>query len=182
MSALSSRPSVLRSALTTLLAPALALGLCAGVAGGCAAQQSPSLRVVAVEKAPAARPVLLVQVTNPERRPIRLQRLEYTFAGAAHVTRGAVQLSRDVAAGAAVIVEVPVELDGQKGPFKLQGSLTALIDRIVRIYPVTAEMPAELPTEAGTQLELAAPAPADAQPATRAPTDAPAPADAPQAR
>jgi hypothetical protein len=128
--------------LRLFLRPLLALGL-AVAAGGCAAQQRPSLRVVSVEHN-TAKPVLLVQVTNPEARPIRLQRLQYTFGSTGHTTQGEVLLSRDVAAGAAVILEVPVELDGQ-GPFTLQGNLTALIDRIVRIYPVNAKVPVEPP-------------------------------------
>ncbi len=124
------------------LAPCFALGLASAVAGGCAAQQRPSLRVVSVEQN-APKPVLLVQVTNPESRPIRLQRLEYTFAGSTHATQGEVVLSRDVAAGAAVVVEVPIDgLDGQ-GPFILEGNLTAMIDRIIRTYPVTAKVPVD---------------------------------------
>lgn len=123
------------------LAPCFALGLASAVAGGCAAQQRPSLRVVSVEQS-SPKPVLLVQVTNPESRSIRLQRLEYTFAGSTHSTQGEVILSRDVAAGAAVVLEVPVDLEGQ-GPFVLEGNLTALIDRIVRTYPVTAKVPVE---------------------------------------
>lgn len=126
------------------LAPCFALGLASAVAGGCAAQQRPSLRVVSVEQS-SPKPVLLVQVTNPESRSIRLQRLEYTFAGSTHSTQGEVILSRDVAAGAAVVLEVPVDLDGLEGqgPFVLEGNLTALIDRIVRTYPVTAKVPVE---------------------------------------
>ncbi|MEZ4363445.1 MAG: hypothetical protein R3B48_24940 [Kofleriaceae bacterium] len=116
--------------------------LLAVMASGCAAQQRPALSVVAVET--VGRPVLLVQVTNPERRSIRLQRLAYTFAGAEHSTRGEVLLSRDVAAGAAVVVEVPVEFDGS-GPFRLEGRLTAALDRIVRTYPVTVTVPEEPP-------------------------------------
>lgn len=123
-----------------LLGPLLSLAVWGGVASGgagCAAQQRPSLRVVAVEQ---ARSMLLVQVTNPENRPIRLQRLQYTFAsgGASTApTEGEVLLSRDVAAGAAVIVEVPVDELGGTGPFTLEGNLEAVIDRIVRVYPVT---------------------------------------------
>jgi hypothetical protein len=85
---------------------------------------------------------LLVQVTNPELRSIRLQRLAYSFAGADTTVRGQVELSRDVAAGAAVIVEVPVTFAGH-GPFTLEGNLTALLDRIVRTYPITASIPDE---------------------------------------
>jgi hypothetical protein len=129
--------------LRIFLRPLLALGLAAAAAGGCAAQQRPSLRVVSVDQK-TTRPMLLVQVTNPESRSIRLQRLEYTFGSAGHSRQGEVLLSRDVAAGAAVLLEVPVELEGQ-GPFTLEGNLTALIDRIVRIYPVNAQVPVEPP-------------------------------------
>jgi hypothetical protein len=119
----------------------LVLSTCGALASGCAGQQRQSLRVVSIENA-AHQPVLLVQVTNPERRSIRLQRLAYTFAGTEHTIRGEVVLSRDVAAGAAVIVEVPVQFQGP-GPFTLHGDLTALLDRIVRTYPITASVPDE---------------------------------------
>lgn len=136
--------SVLSRIHRPLLSLAMCAAVCAGLTAGCASQQRPSLRVVAVEQA-ATKPVLLVQVTNPERRPIRLQRLQYTFGSANHSSQGEVLLSRDVAAGAAVIVEVPVDLEGHQGPYTLEGNLTALIDRIVRIYPVTVDVPAETP-------------------------------------
>ena len=136
--------SVLSRIHRSLLSLVLCTTVCAGLAAGCASQQRPSLRVVAVEQA-ATKPVLLVQVTNPERRPIRLQRLQYTFGSADHSAQGEVLLSRDVAAGAAVIVEVPVDLEGHQGPYTLEGNLTALIDRIVRIYPVTVDVPLETP-------------------------------------
>lgn len=156
MSLISWIPATLRPLLRSLpLVAACALGAgSAGMAAGCTSQQRPSLRFLAVENASAAKPVLLVQVTNPERRPIRLQRLEYTFAAASagehdeHRSRGEVLLSRDVAAGAAVIVEVPVQLEdlgGSKGPFTLEGNLTASIDRIERIYPITVDVPLDAP-------------------------------------
>jgi hypothetical protein len=136
--------SVLRQ--SKLLAPILSLAMASGLAAACASSQSPSLKVVAVERAPAQKQVLLVQVTNPESRSIRLQRLQYTFAGANHAApiQGEVLLSRDVAAGAAVIVEVPVDHQlSEGGPFTLEGNLTALIDKIVRIYPVATKVDAQ---------------------------------------
>ncbi len=173
---MSSRPAL---KLSTFLGPLLSLAVCGALTAGCAGQQRPSLRVVAVERADA-RSVLLVQVTNPENRSIRLQRLQYTFAGAEHTTapmQGEILLSRDVAAGAAVIVEVPVDqLDGA-GPFTLEGNLEAVIDRIVRIYPVTAQVdaatrdaatpppPIELPMLRARQPRAAAPSPPPAPPA-----------------
>lgn len=127
--------------LRTPLAALLVALACAVAAPGCAGQQHPALQVVAVENS-AQNPILLVQVTNPERRSIRLQRLAYTFASGSHSTRGEVHLSRDVAAGSAVIVEVPVQLQGQ-GPFTLDGNLTALMDRIERNYSVHAAVPGQ---------------------------------------
>jgi hypothetical protein len=117
------------------------LALVMGATAGCAAQRSSALRVVAVENN-GRRAILLVQVTNPERRSIRLQRLTYSFAGAGHSIRGEVELERDVAAGAVAIVEVPVHFDGT-GPFVLEGNLTALLDRIIRVYPVNVSVPSE---------------------------------------
>lgn len=158
------------------LSLALAL-LLPGALSGCASAQRPSLKVVAVEQA-AAKKVLLVQVTNPESRPIRLQRLQYTFAGANHSApvQGEVLLSRDIPVGAAVIVEVPVDhqLAGD-GPFTLEGNLEALIDRIVRVYPVATKVdPATTKIEARTE----AMPPAAAQPQA-APAPMPEPALAP---
>ncbi len=105
----------------------------------CASQQRAALQVVAVENA-AKSSVLLVQVSNPEPRAIRLQRLAYTFAGASHSSHGEVLLSRDIAAGGAAIVQVPVTFEGA-GPFRLEGSLVALLDRVERTYPVAAALP-----------------------------------------
>jgi hypothetical protein len=136
---MAARPESSSPRLAPLRAALLSCALAVG-SWGCAAQQRPNFSVVAVET--QGRPVLLVQVTNPERRSIRLQRLVYTFASSEHTSTGEVLLSRDVAAGAAVIVEVPVEFDGS-GPFTLEGNLTAVLDRIVRIYPVTASVPEE---------------------------------------
>ena len=115
--------------------------VCVAAVAGCAAQQRPGLQVLSVESA-ARNQVLLIQVTNPERRSIRLQRLAFTFASSDHSSRGEVQFSRDIAAGGAVIVEVPVEFGGH-GPFTLKGQLTALMDRIERTYPVQASVPGE---------------------------------------
>lgn len=178
MSALSWIPATPRRALLRTLALASFLVVSAGAAG-CAAQQRPSLRVVAVEKASSTKPVLLVQVTNPERRPIRLQRLEYTFAsaGAEHKRRGEVLLSRDVAAGAAVVVEVPIELSepDDHGPFTLEGSLTALIDRIQRVYPITVPVTVPVTTPDAAPAPIATPviAPLAAPAAVEPPPDAP---------
>lgn len=89
---------------------------------------------------PARREVVFVQVTNPASRPVRLTRLEYRFAaGAVTVARGELALARDVPAGAAIVVEVP--LAGDRGaPLTLRGKLTAVIDRIARTFSVTAQV------------------------------------------
>ena len=56
---------------------------------------------------------MFVQVTNPARRPMRLTKLEYTFASAqgATVSEGECRSQREVPAGAAVVVEVPLETE-----------------------------------------------------------------------
>ena len=82
--------------------------------------------------------VVFVQVTNPASRPMRLTKLEYTFAAhGSTVATGAVPLRRDVPAGAAVVVEVPLE-GGADGELTLRGKLTAELDQVVRIFTVSA--------------------------------------------
>jgi LEA14-like dessication related protein len=120
---------------------ACALVLVAG--GGCASTKGPEVRVLGVNQkfGPAPRhEVVFVQVTNPAKRPMRLTKLEYTFAAqGATVSTGSVPLYRDVPAGAAVVVEVPLEL-AIDGPMTLRGKLTAELDQIVRIFTVSAQV------------------------------------------
>ena len=71
---------------------------------------------------------------------MRLTKLEYTFASeGTTISTGAVPLSRDVPAGAAVVVEVPLDLVVE-GPMTLRGKLTAELDQIVRIFKITAQV------------------------------------------
>jgi LEA14-like dessication related protein len=112
---------------------------CALAVVGCATTQAPELRVLGVHEAPRHE-VVFVQVTNPASRAMRLTKLEYTFASqGATVSTGSLPLSREVPAGAAVVVEVPLEL-GVEGPMTLRGKLTAELDQIVRIFTVSAQV------------------------------------------
>lgn len=103
---------------------------------GCHAAKPPELRVVG-----AQREVVFVQVTNPEPRPMRLDKLEYTFAAdGATVDSGEVALdAREVPAGATAIVEVPLSVDASK-PLTLSGTLIAELDAIVRSFEVSAQV------------------------------------------
>jgi LEA14-like dessication related protein len=85
--------------------------------------------------------VVFVQVTNPASRPMKLTKLEYTFAadGGATVSQGELELSRDVPAGAAVVVEVPME-NPASGPVTLTGTLTAQLDQIIQSFQVSAKI------------------------------------------
>lgn len=106
---------------------------------GCATTRSPELRVLGVHEEPR-HDVVFVQVTNPASRPMRLTRLEYRFAaGGATVSQGALVLARDVPAGEAIIVEVPLDAPPSE-PLTLRGKLTAVTDQIVRIFNVSAEV------------------------------------------
>jgi len=118
----------------------LALALVVGIAA-CHDVASPQLRVLGVEKANAKRrDVVFVQVTNPASHPMRLTKLAYTFAAdGATVSSGAVELSRDVQPGSAVVVEVPLD-DRPTKPMTLTGELTAELDQIVQIFSVRAQI------------------------------------------
>lgn len=106
---------------------------------GCTSTKSPELRVITVRNAPPHE-VVFVQVTNPAKRPMRLTKLEYTFAaGRSTVSEGELSLSRDVPAGAAVVVEVPLDAEAA-GPITLRGELTAELDQVLRIFKVSAEI------------------------------------------
>lgn len=85
---------------------------------------------------------VFVQVTNPAARPMRLTRLEYSFASAASgttVAAGDLALAREVPAGAAIIVDIPLESDA-KETLTLQGKLTAELDDLVRSFKVSAQI------------------------------------------
>ena len=118
------------------LAFALALAL---AATACHAARSPELTVLGVRDAPRHE-VVFLQVTNPASRPMRLTKLEYTFASqGTRISSGEVSLSRELPAGAAAVVEVPLE-GGATGPLMLRGTLVAELDQIVRTFTVSAQV------------------------------------------
>lgn len=120
--------------LRLLLALAIAVS-----AAACHAAKSPQLTVLGVSDA-TRREVVFVQVTNPASRPMRLTKLEYTFASQGQqVSRGEVPLARDLQPGAAVVVEVPLDVQTD-GPMTLRGTLTAELDEIIRIFRVSANV------------------------------------------
>ncbi|MFT3696060.1 MAG: LEA type 2 family protein [Kofleriaceae bacterium] len=117
----------------------LLLGLLLSTIVGCATTSSkPELRVLGTNN--DAREVVFVQVTNPASHPMKLTKLEYSFAAdGATVSTGEVPLERDVPAGAAVVVEVPLSVESTK-PLMLEGKLTAESDQVVRTFPVEAQI------------------------------------------
>lgn len=120
------------------LAAPLVLSLALG-ATACHSGKSPELTVLGVREAPRHE-VVFLQVTNPASRPMRLTKLEYTFASAGtRIASGEVELSRDLPAGAAAVVEVPYE-SGAAGPITLRGTLVAELDQIVRTFTVSARV------------------------------------------
>jgi LEA14-like dessication related protein len=112
----------------------IALGLV-----GCRGTTSPELRVVGVHEA-LRHDVVFMQVTNPASHAMRLTKLEYTFAAdGATVSEGEVSLAREVPAGAAVVVEIPLETSSEK-PMTMSGKLTAELNQIVHIFSVSAQI------------------------------------------
>ncbi|MBA3462657.1 MAG: LEA type 2 family protein [Deltaproteobacteria bacterium] len=108
-------------------------------ATACQSARTPELTVLGVREA-ARHEVVFLQVTNPASRTMRLTKLEYTFASQGErVSSGEVSLSRDVPAGAAVVVEVPLDVD-HDGPMMLRGKLIAELDQIVRTFTVSAQV------------------------------------------
>ena len=132
---------------------ALALGVATALAAGagCATTSSPQFKVLSVEPTRRIEPersaVLYVEVVNSASRPMRLQKLQYSFAAHGAVpAHGEVRLTRTIDAGAAVVVEVPVSLGATSltpgETLTLRGKLYAELDRMVRTFPVSAEVPA----------------------------------------
>ena len=111
--------------------------------GACqSAGGNPQLRVLGVHDQAAVQQqqVVFVQVTNPANHPLKLTKLDYTFAAdGATVSTGEVPLERDVPAGAAVVVEVPLDSSSDK-PMTLQGTLTTELDQVERTFPVQAQI------------------------------------------
>jgi hypothetical protein len=107
------------------------------IASACHSPASPELRVLG-----ARHEVVFVQVTNPANHPMRLDKLDYKFAadGGATVAQGELPLdAREIPAGAAVVVEVPLDTESN-APMMLTGTLTAELDEIVRIFRVSAQV------------------------------------------
>lgn len=125
------RLDVIRLLLTALLL----------IAAGCRAAYNPELRVVGVNNVPRHE-VVFVQVTNPASRPMRLTKLEYVFAaaGGIKVFEGEVAFEREVPAGQAIVVEVPLDAEGGERPTTLRGRLTAQLDEIVHTFAVSADI------------------------------------------
>jgi hypothetical protein len=119
---------------------ALALGMVASLGAASACHSgSPELRVVGVHEEPR-HDVVFVQVTNPASHVMRLTKLEYTFAAdGATVSEGELSLAREVPAGAAVVVEIPLDGPSEK-PMTLSGKLTAELNQIVQIFSVSAQV------------------------------------------
>jgi hypothetical protein len=121
---------------------ALALGAWLALAG-CRSGPSPELHVLGVQQEPR-HDVVFVQVTNPASHAMRLTRLDYAFAAAGQtVSAGAVALARDVPAGAAVVVQIPLDSPPEQSPVQpmtLSGKLTAEFDQIVQIFSVSAQV------------------------------------------
>jgi len=110
-----------------------------GLVVGCRGSTSPELRVVGVHEA-LRHDVVFMQVTNPASHAMRLTKLEYTFAAdGATVSEGEVSLAREVPAGAAVVVEIPLEAPSEK-PMTMSGKLTAELNQIVHIFSVSAQI------------------------------------------
>jgi hypothetical protein len=107
----------------------------------CQPPKPPQLTVIGSSPTDNADEVVFVQVTNPASRPMKLTKLEYTFAAdsGTTVSQGELELSRDVPAGAAVVVEVPLE-NPTPGPVTLTGTLTAQLDQIIQSFQVSAKI------------------------------------------
>jgi hypothetical protein len=114
----------------------------AAVVTGCHANKAPELSVLGVHDNAASH--VFVKVTNPAKRPMRLTKLDYTFASANRgttVAHGSLPLEREIPAGAAVVVEVPLDWanDGAEA-LTLRGQLTAELDEIVRTFRLAADI------------------------------------------
>jgi hypothetical protein len=115
--------------------------LCLITLAACQLPKPPQLTVIGSSPSDNADEVVFVQVTNPANRSMKLTKLEYTFAAdsGTTVSQGELELSRDVPAGAAVVVEVPME-NPTPGPVTLTGTLTAQLDQIIQSFRVSAKI------------------------------------------
>jgi hypothetical protein len=118
----------------------VAVSLALAGATGCHTGKTPELRVLGVHDAPSSH--VFVQVTNPARRPMKLTKLQYVFASAASgatVSEGEMRLYREIPAGAAAVVEVPLDADADD-TLMLRGTITAELDQIVRSFKLNAQI------------------------------------------
>jgi hypothetical protein len=116
------------------------VSLALALATGCHAAKSPELRVLGVHDAPSSH--VFVEVTNPARRPMKLTKLAYVFASASSgvtVSSGEMPLYREIPAGAAAVVEVPLDAEASD-TLMLRGTLTAELDQIVRSFKLSAQI------------------------------------------
>jgi hypothetical protein len=133
------RRSVLAFRFGRGLALCIGVWLFAGLATGCRSGPSPELHVLGVQQEPR-HDVVFVQVTNPASHAMRLTRLEYAFKAAGQtVSAGEMALARDVPAGEAVVVQIPLD-SPRAQPMTLSGRLTAELDQIVQIFSVSAQV------------------------------------------
>lgn len=110
-----------------------------GIGAGCHPGASPELRVLGVQQE-TRHDVVFVQVTNPASHPMRLTKLQYTFAAAGEkLSEGEVPLAREVPAGAAVVVEIPLDTPSEKA-MTMSGKLTAELNELVQIFSVSAQI------------------------------------------
>lgn len=109
------------------------------VATGCHSGKTAELRVLGVNDDASSH--VFVQVHNRAKRPMRLTRLEYTFASSKGTTvaMGEMPLEREIPAGSAVVVEVPLEAESTE-PLQLEGRVTAEQGQYVRTFRVAAQI------------------------------------------
>jgi len=131
------------------------IGSILGVVLGACASTRPSVRVLGVsevEPRQATRAlVVFVEVVNPGEREIQLSKLEYRLrAEPWFATHGRVDLARPIAPGSSAIVEIPVAVRTPDAlgtavasasggvPFRLEGELFTVDDRVERAWTVAA--------------------------------------------
>ncbi|HLL25639.1 MAG TPA: hypothetical protein VK427_26060 [Kofleriaceae bacterium] len=120
----------------------LAVALLLVFAVGCHSAKRPDLRVLGMEARTGD--VVYVQVTNPASRPMRLTKLQYRFAssGGSTVSQGEVALGeREVQPGAAIVVEIPLDVPASGDGVTLRGNLIAEQDHIIKSFKVSARLP-----------------------------------------
>lgn len=83
--------------------------------------------------------VVLLELSNPTPKPMRMMRLHYTFASAGTtISSGDVELEREVQPGAVMVMEVPTPPTAT--PVTIDGELTTEHDEIIRIFRVSAKL------------------------------------------